>query len=145
MKINQLGLDLVKGFEGLRLRAYLDAVKVVTIGYGHTRTAKMGLIITEAKAERLLRDDLHGAEGDVARLVKVELNGNEHAALVSFVFNLGAANFAKSTLLKKLNVGDRVGAASEFLKWNRARGKILAGLTRRRKAERELFLERIER
>lgn len=141
MKINQLGLDLVKGFEGLRLRAYLDAVKVVTIGFGHTRTARMGQVITEAEAELLLRDDLKDAESDVARLVKVGLGANEHAALVSFVFNLGATNFAKSTLLRKLNVGDRVGAASEFLKWNRAGGKILAGLTRRRKAERELFLK----
>ncbi len=132
-------------FEGRRLRAYRDAVGVPTIGWGSTKGVKLGTVITEPEAEQLLRDDLKGAESDVARLVKVELNGNEHAALVSFVFNLGATNFAKSTLLKKLNVGDRVGAASELLKWNRAGGKILAGLTRRRKAERELFLERIER
>lgn len=140
MKTNQAGLDLIKHFEGCRLSAYQDSVGVWTIGYGHTRTAHPGMIITEAQAEELLRKDLGGAEHDVAAVVKVDLDENEFSALVSFVFNLGVTNLAKSTLLKKLNASDRIGASAEFGKWNKAGGKVLPGLTKRREAERKLFL-----
>lgn len=140
-RINKAGLDLIKSFEGLRLKAYKDSVGVWTIGYGHTRTATSGMSISEPEAEALLREDLKDAQGGVDRLVKQQLSDNEYAALVSFVFNLGAGNFSRSTLLKKLNAGDRKGAAEQFLVWNKAGGQVLAGLTRRRKAERDLFLK----
>lgn len=140
-QINKAGLDLIKFFEGLRLKAYKDSVGVWTIGYGHTRTATPGMSISEPEAEALLREDLKDAQGGVDRLVKQQLSDNEYAALVSFVFNLGAGNFSRSTLLKKLNAGDRKGAAEQFLVWNKAGGQVLAGLTRRRKAERDLFLK----
>lgn len=140
-RINKAGLDLIKSFEGLRLKAYKDAVGIWTIGYGHIKTATPGMSISEPEAEALLRGDLEEAQGAVTRLVKVPLNDNEYAALVSFVFNLGAGSLSRSTLLKKLNAGDRAGAAQQFLVWNKAGGKVLAGLTRRREAERDLFLK----
>lgn len=140
-RINKAGLDLIKSFEGLRLKAYKDAVGVWTIGYGHTKTATPGMGISEPEAEALLRNDLAEAQGAVERLVKRPLTDNEYAALVSFVFNLGSGNLSRSTLLRRLNVGDRKGAADQFLVWNRAGGKVLAGLTRRRQAERTLFMD----
>ena len=139
-RINKAGLDLIKSFEGLRLKAYKDAVGVWTIGYGHIKTATPGMVISGPEAEALLRGDLEEAQGAVERLVKQSLTDNEYAALVSFVFNLGSGNLSRSTLLKKLNAGDRKGAADQFLVWNKAGGKVLAGLTRRRQAERSLFL-----
>lgn len=139
-RINKAGLDLIKSFEGLRLKAYKDAVGVWTIGYGHTKTATPGTVISEPEAESLLLNDLAEAQGAVERLVKQPLNDNEYAALVSFVFNLGSGNLSRSTLLRKLNAGDRKGASDQFLVWNKAGGKVLAGLTRRRQAERDLFL-----
>ena len=140
MKTGKAGLDLIKHFEGLRLKAYQDSVGVWTIGYGHTKTAVKGMVITEAQAEDLLRADLADAERSVEWLVHCDLDENEHGALVSFVFNLGAGNFAKSTLLKKLNAHQKLSASAEFAKWNKAGGKPLAGLTKRRDAERRLFL-----
>lgn len=138
-QINKAGLDLIKSFEGLRLKAYKDAVGIWTVGYGHTKTATPGMAISEPEAEAMLRNDLAEAQGAVERLVKRPLNDNEYAALVSFVFNLGSGNLSRSTLLRKLNAGDRRGAADQFLVWNKAGGKVLAGLTRRRQAERALF------
>lgn len=139
MALNEDGLELIKTYEGLRLKAYQDSVGVWTIGYGHTRTAKPGMTITAEEAEALLRQDLADAEKAVTRLVKVPLNDNQYSALVSFVFNLGSGNFAMSTLLKKINSGDIAGAAKEFKRWNRAGKKVLAGLVRRRDAEAALF------
>ena len=139
-RTNKAGLDLIKSFEGLRLKAYKDPVGVWTIGYGHTKTATPGTVISEPEAEALLRNDLAEAQGAVERLVKQPLTDNEYAALVSFVFNLGSGNLSRSTLLRRLNVGDRKGAADQFLVWNKAGGKVLAGLTRRRQAERTLFM-----
>lgn len=142
--INQNGVDLVKHFEGLYLKAYKDPVGIWTIGYGHTGlthldgTVKAGRVINTAEAEQLLRHDMEAFEKRVVSFVKVELSDDEFAALVSFDFNTGG--LGKSTLLKKINAGDRAGAADEFLKWDKAGGKTLAGLTRRRKSERNLFL-----
>lgn len=142
MEINQEGLALVKSYEGLRLTAYKDSVGVLTIGYGHTGSDVVpGLVIDNAKAEELLKKDLKTSEKGVLSVVKVPLNINEFAALVSFTFNLGIGSLTKSTLLKKLNAGDRKGAAEEFSKWNKAGGKPLNGLTKRRAAERDLFLK----
>ena len=139
-------VDIIKDFEGFRSEPYLCPAQVATIGYGSTRYAngKPVLIgdkaITEAEAEKLLYDTLGQYEDAVNKNVTVGLTQNMFDALVSFVYNVGSGNFMKSTLLKKLNKEDYHGAADEFLKWDKAGGKALAGLTRRRKAERALFL-----
>lgn len=141
MKISQKGISLVKGFEGLELKAYKDSVGVVTIGYGSTGPhVYMGQVITEAQAEALLIKDLSRFESGVTELVKAPLTQNQFDALVSFSFNLGLGNLKSSTLLKKLNAKDYIGASEEFERWNKAGGKVLNGLTRRRLAEKELFL-----
>lgn len=140
MKISSAGLELIQEFEGLRQKAYLDAVGVPTIGFGHTNGVKMGQSITYAQAVDYLREDVEDAENAVDRLVKAPLSQNQFDALVSFTFNLGQGNLGKSTLLKKLNAGDYKGAADEFLKWNKAGGRTLHGLVRRREAERKMFL-----
>jgi lysozyme len=136
------GLALTKQFEGCKLTAYQDSVGVWTIGYGHTGSIvnRMGVVITQAQADSLLMQDIARFEDGVNKLVKVPLNQNQFDALVDFSFNLGLGNLGSSTLLKKLNAGDIKGAAEEFLRWDKAGGKVLAGLTRRRKAERDLFL-----
>lgn len=142
--LNQKSIDLIKEFEGCVLTAYKDAVGVWTIGYGHTSAAgdpkvKAGLKISQEEAENILRNDLVKYEDMVKRNVKVTLNENQYGALTSFTYNLGEGNLKSSTLLKKVNAKDFSGAAKEFAKWNKAGGKVLAGLTRRREAERKLF------
>lgn len=142
--INKETLELIKSFEGLMVNAYKDAVGVWTIGYGHTAAAglpypKAGMKITVKEAEDLLLKDLNSYEQAVRQAVKVDLNDNQYGALVSFTYNLGAGNLRSSTLLKKVNNKDFSGAALEFAKWNKAGGKVLAGLTRRRSAEAALF------
>lgn len=141
MKISQKGIDLVKSFEGLELKAYKDSVGVLTVGWGSTGShVTAGMTITKEQAEQLLKKDLECFEKGVSDLVKVKLTQNQFDALVSFSFNLGLGNLKSSTLLKKLNASDYTGASKEFERWNRAGGKVLAGLTRRRIAERDLFL-----
>ena len=139
MKTSPKGISLIKEFEGLSLDAYLCSAGVLTIGYGHTGGVQKGDKITAKKAEELLQDDLKKFENGVLRLVRVPLNQNQFDALVSFAFNLGVGNLGKSTLLRKLNDRDFKGAAAEFVRWNKAGGRELAGLTRRRNAEAELF------
>lgn len=140
LKISSRGLDLIKKWEGLKLVGYLDPVGVPTIGYGHTRTAVVGATITEKEADRLLRQDVVVAEDDVRRLVRVPLNQSEFDALVSFTYNLGGGNLSKSTLLRKLNASDYAGAAAQFPLWNKAGGRVLQGLVKRRAEEQKLFL-----
>lgn len=139
MKTSQRGVDLIKTFEGLKLTAYLCPANVWTIGYGTTRGVQKGMTITAAEAERLLRADLAVFEAGVSKAVKVPLEQHEFDALVSFAYNVGLGAFQKSTLLRLLNAGDKAGAAKQFDRWNKAGGKVLAGLTRRREAERKLF------
>lgn len=139
MKTSPKGISLIKEFEGLSLDAYLCSAGVLTIGYGHTGGVQKGDRITAKKAEELLQDDLKKFENGVLRLVRVPLNQNQFDALVSFAFNLGVGNLGKSTLLRKLNDRDFKGAATEFVRWNKAGGRELDGLTRRRNAEAELF------
>jgi GH24 family phage-related lysozyme (muramidase) len=139
-KINAKGIQLLKAFEGLRLRAYQDAVGVWTIGYGTTSGVRPGMVITEAQAEELLRRDLNRFERAVTDLVNVPLNSDQFSALVSFTYNVGEGALASSTLLRLLNQRDYKGAADQLLRWDKADGQALAGLTRRRKAERALFL-----
>ena len=137
--INAAGLALVKAYEGLRLESYQDSGGVWTIGYGHTRSAGPGDIISAQRAERLLESDLMAAEQAVERLVKVPLTDNQFSALVSFVFNLGERAFAKSTLLRKLNEGG-YGLVPACLKsWIFDNGRVLPGLVKRRAAEAALW------
>lgn len=148
MKMSSVGLDLVKSFEGLYTKAYKCPAGVWTIGYGHTgkvngKAIKEGMVITEAKATKLLASDMATFEKGVAKLVTVPLNQNQFDALVSFSFNVGLGNLQKSTLLKYVNQRKFSEAGNQFLVWNKAAGRVLAGLTRRRKEERKLFLKPI--
>lgn len=145
MQTSDKGIALIKQFEGCKLTAYQDSVGVWTIGYGWTQPVdgkpiRAGMTIKQEAAERLLKTGLVSYESDVSRLVKVGLTQGQFDALVSFTYNLGARALSTSTLLRKLNAGDYAGAADEFLRWNKAGGKVLNGLTRRREAERALFL-----
>ncbi|ELP5719736.1 lysozyme [Enterobacter asburiae] len=145
MQISDKGIALIKQFEGCKLTAYQDSVGVWTIGYGWTKPVdgkpiRAGMTIKQETAERLLKTGLVSYESDVFRLVKVSLTQGQFDAMVSFTYNLGARSLSTSTLLRKLNAGDYAGAADEFLRWNKAGGKVLNGLTRRREAERALFL-----
>jgi GH24 family phage-related lysozyme (muramidase) len=131
--INDAGLKLIESFEGLRLTAYQDSVGVWTIGYGHTRGVAHGQIITQQQAEAFLQQDLGVAEGAVNGL-GLTLTDNQFAALVSFAFNLGGGNLNKLLKNGLAAVPDRI------LLFDHAGGKQLAGLTRRRQAERALYL-----
>lgn len=147
MKISATGINLIKSFEGLRLKAYDDGVGVWTIGYGTIKypngvRVKTGDSCTSQQAEDYLRSDLSAFESAVNRLVTAKLTQNQFDALVSFTYNLGVTNLSKATLLKKLNAGDYQGAADQFLVWNKAGGKVMKGLVRRREAERSLFLKK---
>lgn len=150
--VNAAAIALVKEFEGLRLRAYADPASggdPWTVGYGHTSAAgppkvTKGTVITAAEAETILADDLARVAGQVRKLVTVPLNDNQFGALVSFTFNLGIGNLRSSTLLRRLNAGDYKAAAAELPRWNHAAGKVMAGLTRRRAAEQELFLTPVD-
>ncbi|KMN76189.1 muraminidase [Chromobacterium sp. LK11] len=142
MNISANGVKLIQQFEGLRLKAYQDAVGVWTIGYGHTGPdVTPGLVITQAQADALLARDLSRFEAGVTRLVQVPLNQNQFDALVSFSYNLGLGSLQNSTLLRLLNQRDYAGATAQFPRWNKAGGKVLPGLTRRRAAEQALFLK----
>ena len=162
------GVELIKAFEGIpdgdpstvNIDAYLDPVGIWTIGWGHAipykgewlRGAQNKAVaralypggITRVQAEALLRGDLIDTTANVARLVRVPISDRQFGALVAFAFNVGAGALGKSTLLRKLNAGDVAGAADQFLVWNKGRIggllKELPGLTRRRRAERALFL-----
>lgn len=138
--INQTGINLIKKFEGLHLEAYLDPVNIWTIGYGHIQGVKQGMKISLEEAEDLLRQDLVRYEDAVTKAVKIEINENQFAALTSFCFNLGPNSLFQSTLLKLLNQEKIADAANEFPRWDKAGGQSLLGLSRRRRAERALFL-----
>src|SRR5690349_12958929 len=116
MKISKKGLDLIKSFEGLELKAYEDSVGVLTIGYGSTGShVKQGMVITKEQAEELLKRDVSRFERGVNDLVKVPLTQNQFDALVSFSFNIGLGNLKSSTLIRNLNASNYAGAANEFL------------------------------
>jgi lysozyme len=145
--------EIIKKFEGLYLKAYKDPVGIPTIGWGCIRyptgkPVQMGDVITKEQAQSYLEHEVMGFVKSVESLIKVECNDNQFCALVSFAYNVGAdidaddkaEGLGDSTLLKKLNAKEYLGAADEFLKWNKAGGQVLKGLTRRRTDERELFL-----
>ena len=148
MRISQTGLDLIKHFEGLRLEAYEDIAGILTIGYGHTGTdVYPGQSITEPTAEDILRRDVNRFEEGVSQRVQVPIDQNQFDALVSLAFNIGLGAFGNSTVLKRLNNNDYIGAADAITWWNKATVNgvktEVAGLTRRRAAEKALFLQDI--
>jgi len=144
MKMSQSGYDLVKEFEGLRLKAYIDPVGILTIGYGHTSAAgipivKPDLVITKDKAEEVLARDIEQYEEGVRKYVKVDLTQGQFDALVDFAYNAGVGALAKSTLLKRVNAEKFDEVPAEFMKWTKGGGKELPGLVRRRRAEVKLW------
>lgn len=149
MKTSAAGRKAITQREGNKLKAYLDSVGILTIGVGHTSAAGLpkvtsGMTITAAQSDEILTRDLAIFEAAVSKAVKVPLSQNEFDALVSLAFNIGAGAFAKSTVVRKLNAGDRHGAANAILLFNKGKvkGKLqeIPGLTKRRQAERTQFL-----
>jgi GH24 family phage-related lysozyme (muramidase) len=144
MRTGETGLNLIKGYEGLRMSAHYSPSEEWTVGYGHVATARHGMSVTEGDAERLLRTDVQPLEKLIADTVRAPLNQNEHDALVSLIFSIGEDNWRRSTVLRKLNEGDKLAAARAFEVWTKARvnGELVSldGLVRRRAAEKSLFL-----
>lgn len=144
MQISQNGLAVLKHFEGCELKAYPDPATggaPWTIGYGHTGPeVKRGLVWTQEQADKALVADLHKFETAVSAIVRVPLTQGQFDALVCFTYNLGIGNLQKSTLLAMVNARNYDGAAEQFKRWNKANGKPMRGLTRRRAAEQCLFL-----
>ena len=143
MNVSQNCVELIKYFEGFEDTAYLCPANVWTIGYGRTRNVKEGDKITEVQAERDLLEELEEFKHQVLNSVKVELKQNELDALTSWTYNLGVGNLKSSTLLKKLNAGNKSEVPAEMIRWNKANGKVLAGLTKRREAEAELWAKEV--
>ncbi len=141
-RISQTGLDLIKHFEGYSPVVYKDSGGHKTIGYGHKlqRGERFDKPLTKAQAEALLRKDVATAERAVGRLIRARLSQPQFDALVSFTFNLGSGNLARSTLRRKLNKGDYAAVPKELRKWVKSKGKTLPGLVRRRNAEGALFM-----
>ena len=149
MKTGIYGLSLIKQFESLKHKPYLCPAKVPTIGYGTTiypsgkKVSLTDKAITESEAEQYLKHDIESFEKSVLALVKQTISQNQFDALVSFTYNLGADNLKKSTLLKKININPNdESIKAEFIKWNKAGGVVLYGLTRRRIAESELYFKK---
>ncbi len=152
MKLSDEGLRLIKSFEGYHTRlkdgscaAYLCPAGVPTIGFGCTDGVKLGMVWTEAEAEAALMREISKFEDAVNRNVTVEINQNEFDAMVSLSYNIGAAAFARSSVLRRLNKGDRSGAARAFHLWNRGGGRVLPGLVARRAREAALFMKPVEK
>lgn len=147
MKLNEAGKTLIKSFEGLKLTAYKCSANKDTIGYGNTfyedgTPVKPGDKITKERAESLFELIAAEFEAKVRPLIKVNLTENQYSALVSFAYNAGVGNLQKSTMLRKVNANSNDPAIrAEFMKWNKAGGKVLNGLTRRRQAEADLYFK----
>lgn len=146
MIINQAGLDLIKEFEGFEAKAYKDAVGVWTIGYGTTARAGVGIkpaagmTITKAEAEYYLQKAVDKFIANIRPNITAPINENELAAFASLAYNIGPTAFNRSSALRHFNAGDKARAAKSILLWNKAKGKVLKGLVRRREAEMALFL-----
>lgn len=143
MKLSQRGIDLIKQFEGYSSKAYPDPATggaPWTIGYGTTNGVKPGMVITAEQAEKMLRDDVAKFESGVSSLITAPTTQGQFDAMVSLAYNIGLGNFGKSTLLKKHNARCYTCAADQFRVWNRANGKVMNGLTKRRAAEREVYM-----
>ncbi len=139
MKISNKGIDLIKHFEGCETEAYKCPAGVWTIGYGHIKGVQEGDVITEAQAHEMLVEELNEYENYIHDYVECPLNQDQFDAMVSWVYNLGSGNLRSSTLLRTLNAGDYAGVPAQMMRWNKAAGKPLEGLTRRRQAEADLF------
>ena len=139
MKISQEGIDLIKHFEGCELESYRCSANVLTIGYGTTKNVVEGMKISQHQPEELLMKDLEEFEEYVEDLIDVPLEQNQFDALVAWTYNLGPTNLKTSTLRKVLNKGAYDDVAEQIKRWNKANGKVLKGLVRRRNAEAELF------
>lgn len=145
MEVNKAGRDLIKRFEGCKLRAYRCSAGVFTIGYGSTfyedgTKVKQGDVITQQRAEQLFDLIVDDFAQKVDALVKSNVSENNFSALVSFTFNVGIGNFQRSTLLRKVNANPKDATIpAEFKKWVRANGEVLKGLVRRREAEAKLY------
>jgi len=139
MKTGTKGIELIKHFEGCELEAYKCAAGVWTIGYGHIKGVTSDSVITQEQAEQMLVEELNEYEGYINNMVTVPLSQNQFDALVSWVYNLGGGNLKASTLLKVVNSGEFNGVPEQIMRWNKAGGKVLEGLTRRRQAEADLF------
>lgn len=153
MKTNRAGIELIKTFEGLRTKSYLCPAGVWTIGYGHTSAAgapkvTKGMTITPEQAEEILVSDLVNYEAGVLKALKRSPNVNQFSAMVSLCYNIGEGAFASSSVVRMFNEGAPFLAADALMKWNKAKvsGKLieLPGLTRRRDAERKLFLTPVQ-
>ena len=147
MTLNKEGLDVIKMFEGLSLTAYRCPASKITIGFGNTfyedgNPVQMGDKITKEMADSLFEKVTDSFAAKVKNCIQKDINENQFAALVSFAYNVGIGNLKSSTLLKKVNANPMdASIRNEFLKWNRASGKVLAGLTRRREAEANLYFK----
>ena len=139
MKTGTKGIELIKYFEGCELEAYKCAAGGWTIGYGHIKGVTPESVITQEQAEQMLGEELNEYESYINDMVTTPLSQNQFDALVSWVYNLGGGNLKASTLLKVLNSGDFNGVPAQLMRWNKAGGKVLEGLTRRRQAEADLF------
>ena len=139
MQLSNKGHDLLKYFEGCELEAYQDSVGVWTIGYGHTKGVHEGMVITQEQAEQMLLDELKEYEGYVEDMVEVELTQEQFDALVVWGSTLGPTHFKNSTLLKRINEGNFEDVPYQMKRWNKAGGKVLLGLERRREAEAKMF------
>jgi len=135
MKISEEGKALIKKFEGCKLDSYRCSANVATIGYGHTKDVIDGDSCTQDEAGQMLADDLTEFEGYVDKLVTVDLEQNQFDALVAWTFNLGPTNLKSSTMLRVLNEGKKSEVPAQMKRWNKAGGKTLDGLIRRREAE----------
>lgn len=138
------GLTMIAGYEGLRTQAYVDPVGVVTICYGHTKTAKLGQSKSKDECVDLLHEEAKEYVDAVKRYTYVPLSQGQLDALVSFSYNVGVGAYKSSTLRRKLNASDYCGAASEFPRWNKAGGKVYKGLTLRRLEEQRRFKEGLQ-
>jgi lysozyme len=144
MRTSDQGIEFIKKHEGFSARAYPDPAtggEPWTIAYGHTGGVRRGDVCDEAQADFWLRNDIQTAEDAVNELVTQPITQSQFDALVDFIYNVGVANFAKSTLLKKINGNDFDGALNEFVRWDRAGGREMAGLKRRREEEANLFMD----
>ena len=144
MKISDKGIEFIRQLEGEKLTAYPDIVGIWTIGVGHTgfvdgKPVARGMTITKEKSKEILTADLKRFESAVNGAVKITLTQNQFDALVSLAFNIGEGAFTRSTLVKKLNAGDKKGAAEQFLVWKNAGGRVSQGLLNRRQKEKTMF------
>ena len=144
MRISENGIEFIRQLEGEKLTAYPDIVGIWTIGVGHTgfvdgKPVARGMAITKEKSKELLTADLKRFESAVNDAVQVTLTQNQFDALVSLAFNIGEGAFVRSTLVNKINAGDKKGAAEQFLVWKNAGGRVSQGLLNRRQKEKAMF------